>query len=91
LGIKLYELYELDKEIGFMKALTVKAIWDKKVSVWVATSEDVPGLVTEAATAEELEQKLQVMIPELLKANGSPCDQKGVPVNLLTERDFMAQ
>ena len=74
-----------------MKALTVKAIWDKKVSVWVATSEDVPGLVTEAATAEELEQKLQVMIPELLKANGSPCDQKGEPVNLLTERDFMAQ
>ena len=73
-----------------MKALTVKAIWDKEVSVWVATSEDVPGLVTEAATTEELEQKLQVMIPELLKANGSPCDQKGVPVHLLAERDFMA-
>ena len=42
-----------------MKALTVKAIWDQEVSVWVATSEDVPGLVTEAATAEELEQKPQ--------------------------------
>jgi predicted RNase H-like HicB family nuclease len=72
-----------------MKALTVKAIWDQEVSVWVATSEDVPGLVTEAATAEELEQKLQVMIPELLKANGRPCDQMGVPVHLLTQRDFM--
>jgi len=73
-----------------MKALTVKAIWDQEVSVWVATSEDVPGLVTEAATTEELEQKLQVMIPELLKANGRPCDHKGVPVHLLTERNFMA-
>ena len=53
-----------------MKALIVKAKWDSDVSVWVATSKDVPGLVTEAATAEKLEQKLQVMIPELLKANG---------------------
>ena len=70
--------------------MIVKAIWDQEVSVWVATSEDVPGLVTEAATAEELEQKLQVMIPELLKANGKPCSQVGVPFQLLTERDFMA-
>lgn len=73
-----------------MKTLTVRAIWDKEVSVWVATSEDVPGLVTESATAEGLEQKLQVMIPELLKANGKPCGQVGIPVQLLTERDFMA-
>ncbi len=73
-----------------MKALIVKAIWDEEVSVWVATIKDVPGLVTEAATAEELEQKLQVMIPELLKANGKPCGQMGVPVHLLTERNFMA-
>jgi len=67
---KLYSWNIIEKEIEFMKALTVKAIWDQEVSVWVATSEDIPGLVTEAATAEELEQKLQVMIPELMKANG---------------------
>jgi len=30
------------------------------------------------------------MIPELLKANGKPCDQTGVPIHLLTERSFMA-
>ena len=73
-----------------MKALTVKAIWDQEASVWVATSQDVPGLVTEAATAEELEQKLQVMIPELMEANGQECRQINIPVNLLTERNFMA-
>jgi predicted RNase H-like HicB family nuclease len=73
-----------------MKVMTVKAIWDQEVSVWVATSKDVPGLVAEAATTEELEQKLQVMIPELLKANGKPCDKTGVPIHLLTERDFLA-
>jgi len=49
----------------------------------------VPGLVAEAATTEELEQKLQIIIPELLKANGKPCDQTGVPIHLLTERSFM--
>jgi len=73
-----------------MIALIVKAKWDPDVSVWVATSKDVPGLVTEAATAEELEQKLQVMIPELMKANGKTCGQTGVPVHLLTERNFTA-
>ena len=72
-----------------MKALIVKAIWDQEVSVWVATSKDVPGLATEAATAVELEQKLRVMIPELLKANGKPCGQAGVPIHLLTEQNFM--
>ena len=73
-----------------MKALIVKAVWDQEVSVWVATSEDVPGLVTEATTAEELEKKLQVMIPELLKANGKQCSRLGVPIHLRTERNFMA-
>jgi len=72
-----------------MKVLTVKAIWDQEVSVWVATSEDVPGLVAEAATAEKLEKKLQAMIPDLLEANGKPCGEMGVPVHLLTERNFM--
>ena len=41
---------KLGREIRSMKALTVKAIWDHEVSVWVATSKDVPGLVAEAAT-----------------------------------------
>ena len=36
---------------------TVKAEWDADASVWVATSDDVPGLVTEAATLERLMEK----------------------------------
>jgi len=53
-----------------MEALVVRAFWDDEAEVWVATSDDVPGLVTEAATKEELLAKLQIMIPELLEANG---------------------
>ncbi|MBD2432808.1 MULTISPECIES: DUF1902 domain-containing protein [Fischerella] len=48
----------------------VEAFWDAEAEVWVATSEDVPGLVTEASTIETLMQKLKVMIPELIQLNG---------------------
>lgn len=47
----------------------VKAFWDSEAEVWVATSEDVPGLVTEASTIEALTQKLREMIPELIQMN----------------------
>ena len=48
----------------------IHAFWDKEASVWVAESTDVKGLVTEADTFEELREKLQRMIPELLEASG---------------------
>ena len=47
----------------------VQADWDSDASVWVATSEDVPGLATEAPTIEALTEKLRNLIPELLEAN----------------------
>ncbi|WP_088892865.1 DUF1902 domain-containing protein [Leptolyngbya ohadii] len=47
----------------------VSAFWDEEAEVWVATSEDVPGLVTEADTIEELSQKLRDLVPELLLSN----------------------
>jgi predicted RNase H-like HicB family nuclease len=53
-----------------MKILKVKAIWDDEAKVWVATSEDLPGLVTETDTSEVLIEKLKILIPELLEANG---------------------
>ena len=34
----------------------VKAFWDAETAVWVATSEDIPGLATEAETIEALMQ-----------------------------------
>lgn len=48
----------------------VQAAWDSEVQVWIATSDEVPGLATEADTIEELETKLHTMVPELLRANG---------------------
>jgi hypothetical protein len=64
--------------------LVVRAFWDDEARVWVATSDDVPGLATEAGTIDALVKKLQVMIPELLDANG--CAGTGdVSFRLLSE------
>lgn len=52
------------------KPLFIRADWDEKAGVWVTTSDDVPGLVTEAENLEDLIEKLKVIIPELLEANG---------------------
>jgi predicted RNase H-like HicB family nuclease len=48
----------------------VNAKWDDKAGVWVATSDDVPGLVTESKTFEALLKKLRMMVPELMELNG---------------------
>ena len=48
----------------------VLAQWDGEAGVWVAESEDVPGLVAEADSPNVLVQKLRTLIPELLELNG---------------------
>ena len=67
------------------KPLYVHADWDAEAGVWVATSNDVPGLATEADTVEALLAKLETMIPDLLEANGSRVEQ-GVSFELLARR-----
>ncbi len=52
------------------KVYEVLARWDSEGGVWVAESEDVPGLVAEAESPNALGEKLRVLIPELLELNG---------------------
>ncbi len=67
------------------KVLLVNALWDDEARVWVATSDDVPGLATEADTWEQLMEKLRVMVPELLEANGISVGED-VPLEVLGRR-----
>lgn len=67
------------------KPLFVRAEWDEEARVWVATSDDVPGLATEEETLETLIDKLKGLIPELLEANGSLEDTE-VPFEIMTRR-----
>ena len=66
--------------------ITVTAEWDPEAAVWVATSDDLPGLVTEAATQEELWRKLTVMIPELLEESGVAVTDLEAEVTVRSER-----
>jgi predicted RNase H-like HicB family nuclease len=72
-----------------LAAITVNAEWDPEANVWVASSDDVPGLITEAESLEALQKKLVVMIPELLKANGvfADSDLREIPLNLVARRE----
>jgi predicted RNase H-like HicB family nuclease len=49
--------------------LEIHAQWDDEARVWVATSEDVPGLTTEAQTWRELIQHVKEIIPDLMDLN----------------------
>jgi predicted RNase H-like HicB family nuclease len=54
-----------------LEPILVSAIWDPEAKVWVAESDQVPGLATGADTLEELVEKLKVAVPELLAENGN--------------------
>jgi hypothetical protein len=78
------------KEYRVRKVLFIRAEWDDEAEVWVATSDDVPGLATEADTLDQLTTKLESMVPDLLDANGFH-DNQDVPYELLARRFSVAQ
>lgn len=69
----------------------ILANWDDEAAVWVAESDDVLGLVTEADTIDGLIAKLKVMIPELLEANGTLMDDEEIPFTLLSSCTTVAK
>jgi len=73
-----------------IKPLFIRVEWDDDACVWVATSDDVPGLATEQETMENLIKKLKILIPELLEANKITIGSE-VPFEILTRRFELAQ
>lgn len=52
------------------RAYEVAAHWDSEAGVWVAESDDIPGLVAEAESMNALVEKIRVLVPELFELNG---------------------
>jgi len=52
------------------RKLLVTAQWDDEAGMWVATSDDIPGLVTESASLDGLLERVLAVTPELLDDNG---------------------
>lgn len=62
---------------GAIMEYNVNVLWDDEASVWVATSEDIPGLVLESGSFDALKERVKNAIPELLILNNLP------PMNFL--------
>ena len=66
-----------------MKKLLVTAQWDDEAKVWVATSQDIPGLVTEAPSLDALLERVLAVAPELLEDNAHLLDDTAHPGDLI--------
>ena len=49
----------------------VKFTWDNEAGVWIATSDDIPGLVLESGSFDALIERVRFAVPELLELNGT--------------------
>ena len=63
---------------------TVNLLWDSEASVWVATSEDIKGLVLESGSLDVLIERVRMTVPELLRLNNQPMEH--AKITFVTER-----
>jgi len=49
-----------------MNEYTVQLTWDNEAYVWLASSDDVPGLALEAGSLDALMERVKYAIPDLL-------------------------
>lgn len=73
------------------KTYTVACLWDEEARMWYVAETDVPGLATEAATLEEMEQKLLRIIPELIELNDGSATRRNVPFELIARKHELAR
>ena len=48
-------------------SITINARWDGEVSVWIATSDEVAGLVVEAEHWDDMISEVRLVLPDLLE------------------------
>ena len=65
---------------------TVLMTWDDEAAVWVATSDDIKGLVLESGSLDALIEKVKYAVPELLELNGEIMPER-VPVTFRSVRN----
>ena len=58
--------------------------WDSEANVWIATSNDIPGLVLESGSFDALLERTRFAIPELLSLNDS--DNQSLSLIFVSER-----
>ncbi len=56
------------------RSITINARWDAEASVWIATRNDVGGLVVEADTWPAMIEEVRLVLPDLLELSGERSD-----------------
>ncbi len=65
----------------------ISTTWDAEAGVWIATSEDVPGLVLESGSLDALMERVKAAVPELLSLSGRTATD--IPLFFRSERHEM--
>jgi hypothetical protein len=50
--------------------ISIQARWDSEAAVWIATSDEVPGLVVEADSWPSMIEEVRLVLPDLLELSG---------------------
>lgn len=58
--------------------------WDEEAGVWIATSDDIPGLVSESGSYDALLERTRFAVPELLSLNAH--ETKPLSLTFISER-----
>jgi Zn-finger nucleic acid-binding protein len=67
-----------------MPEYLINLCWDNEANVWIATSNDVPGLVLESGSLDALIERVRFAVPELLSLNGQ--NNKTLAMRFRSER-----
>ncbi|MCL2398539.1 MAG: DUF1902 domain-containing protein [Defluviitaleaceae bacterium] len=57
-----------------MSEYRITFTWDNEAFVWIATSEDIHGLILEHSSFDTLVERVRQAVPELLSLEGRDCD-----------------
>lgn len=70
-----------------MPEYVVNLLWDSEAAVWIAASNDIPGLVLESGSLDALIERVRFVTPELLSLTG--IDNKTLSICFKSERHEM--
>jgi hypothetical protein len=56
----------------------ITLLWDNEARVWIAESEDIPGLILESGSLDALIERVKVAAPELLELSGKVSHNVGL-------------
>jgi predicted RNase H-like HicB family nuclease len=62
--------------------------WDSEAQVWIAESDDIPGLILESGSVDALIERIKSAVPELLELSDKASHNIGI--NIRAERLVVA-